>query len=66
LYVVVEFDPETGLNHVLFPRFSMAQVHETLDSAEEHRNWYVNAVYQEDPGAGDRLVRIYRLEPVRV
>jgi hypothetical protein len=64
LYVVVEFDPEMGRHHVLFPRFSMAQVHPTLESATQHRDWYVEAIYAEDPAAGLQRVGVYRLEPV--
>jgi hypothetical protein len=64
LYIVVEFDPDMGQHHVLFPRYSMAQIHQTLESAEQHRDWYVDAVYIEDPDAGAERVRIYRLEPV--
>jgi hypothetical protein len=64
LYIVVEFDPDMGQHHVLFPRYSMAQIHQTLESAEQHRDWYVDAIYIEDPEAGAERVRIYRLEPV--
>jgi hypothetical protein len=64
LYVVVEFDPEMAQHHVLFPRFSMAQVHATLASATQHRDWYVEAIYTEDPAVGLERVGIYRLTPV--
>lgn len=64
MYIVVEFDPDMGQHHVLFPRYSMAQIHQTLESAEQHRDWYVDAIYIEDPEAGAERVRIYRLEPV--
>lgn len=63
MFVVVEFDPDLGQHHVLFPRYSMAQIHETLDSATRHRDWYVEAIYVEDPAAGLERVQVYRLEP---
>jgi hypothetical protein len=62
LYVVVEFDPEMGQHHVLFPRYSMAQIHQTLEAAREHLQWYVEAIYVEDLDTGYDQVRIYRLE----
>ncbi|HWC29025.1 MAG TPA: hypothetical protein VG845_02980 [Dehalococcoidia bacterium] len=64
MYVVVEIDPATGENHVLIPRSSMVQIHPTLQSAESHRNWYIDRIYVEDTSLGDQQVRIYRLEPV--
>jgi hypothetical protein len=64
LYVVVEFDPELGQYHVLFPRYSMSQVHQTLEAALQHRDWYVEAIYVEDPDAGYDRVKVYRLDPV--
>ena len=64
MYVVVEYDPDMGQHHVLFPRYSMAQIHQTLDTARDHLNWYVEAIYGEDLPAGYGRVRIYRLEPV--
>jgi hypothetical protein len=62
MYVVVEYDPDMGQHHVLFPRYSMAQIHKTLEAAEQHLNWYVEAIYVEDPAQGFDRVRIYRLE----
>jgi hypothetical protein len=64
LYVVVETDPETRESHVLFPRTSLVQIHQTLESAERHRDWYVDHIYVEDPLMGRDCVRIYLLEPV--
>jgi hypothetical protein len=64
LYVVVEADPATNESQVLFPRTSMVQVHQTLESAERHRHWYIDHVYQEDPALGQQCVRLYRLQPV--
>jgi hypothetical protein len=64
MYVVVEFDPKMGQHHVLFPRYSMAQIHQTLEAAEQHLSWYIDAIYVEDPELGVDRVRIYRLEPV--
>lgn len=62
MFVVVEFDPQMAQHHVLFPRYSMAQIHRTLESAQQHRDWYVEAIYVEDPETGYQRVRIYRLE----
>lgn len=64
MYIVVEFDPQIGLHHVLVPPYSMAQIHETLDSAIQHRNWYISATYLPGRAIGDEQVRIYRLEDV--
>lgn len=64
MYVVVEFDPEMGQHHVLFPRYSMAQIHSTLEAAQEHLQWYVEAIYVENRENGFDQVRIYRLEAV--
>jgi hypothetical protein len=64
VYIVVETDPETGRQHILFPHESVAQIHETLDAARIHRSWYLESVYTDDPEAGEQRVRIYRLQPV--
>jgi hypothetical protein len=64
VYVVVETDPQTGRLHVLFPHESVAQVHETLEAARVHRNWFIESEYMNDPSAGEERVRIYRLEPI--
>jgi hypothetical protein len=63
LYVVIETDPENQESHVLFPRGSMVQIHETLESAERHRDWYVDHIYVEDLCKGRQSVTIYRLKP---
>ena len=65
MYIVVEHDPALDQHHVLFPRYSMAQIHSTLGSAQQHRDWYVEAIYVEDPDLGHERVRIYRLEAVQ-
>jgi hypothetical protein len=65
LYVVVEFDPDLGQHHVLFPRYSMSQVHQTLQLAMSHHDWYVEAIYVEDPDAGYERVTVYEPQPVR-
>jgi hypothetical protein len=65
VYVVVETDPAANESHVLVPRTTMAQIHATLESAERHRDWYVEHIYVEDPALGRAQVRIYRLQPVQ-
>jgi hypothetical protein len=42
----------------------MVQVHQTLESAERHRDWYIDHIYAEDRDLGGRSVRIFRLEPL--